>query len=83
MYHGWLPRVLSLMAGCGLLWRTAEPQGHCCVLGNSWQWTQLLDCKSSTIVPHIALVLAWKLPVSHPLRNTKPQNKRIEKDACD
>lgn len=20
MYHGWLPQVLSLVAGCGLLW---------------------------------------------------------------
>ena len=25
--------------------------------GSSWQWTQLLDCKSSIIVPVIALVL--------------------------
>lgn len=51
MCRRWLPLAVSLAAGCGLPRRTAGPRGPLLRVGNSWLWTQLPDCKSSTIVP--------------------------------
>ncbi len=40
-------------------------------VGNSWQWTQLLNCKSSAIVPPSVLVLVQKTVVFHSLRKCR------------
>lgn len=75
MYHGWLPSALSLAAGCGPL----RSRGAAVRVGNSWQWTQLPDCKSSTIVPPIALVLFSALVLPHPPRKCCTTNKEGKK----
>lgn len=84
MYHGWLPLALSLAAGGGLPRRTAGPRGRGCVQGNSWQWTQLPDCKSSTIVPPIVLMFLEELVLSSPpAKGMLNHKQRKEKDACE
>lgn len=76
MQNARLPLALSPAAGSGLLWRAAGPQGHGCVWGNSWQWTQLPDCKSSTIVLPIEFQCVCAIKPQRKCATTKRGGKK-------